>query len=393
MTELTVYVKNTFFEACSLDDEVPILGGLRRSGSCPSLSPTIFAGEDESCSSTRLSCLTKSSDPSPATATTASPRWADSDDNSVSSHTGGEELSYDSEDDEDRLWPMPQPCSGVTMCPFDLTLATQAKEPGATDLFPTQSVEIARTPLTSKALAFTPPPSTTPLSSKAVAYMPTPTNSKVSAFVPVSSKKKGGAGSTPPASSPARAPAGPAPAAPQKSPKLHAPPAEQQVHQGEGFTTAMMRNLPCGMTRSSLTRMLDKAGFTGKYDFLYMPIDFHTTLCMGYAFVNMVSEAEFLRLMKVFQAWTNWPLNSAKICAVSPSQTQGLTANIERYQNSPVMSDAVPDDYKPVLFVNRQKVPFPKPTKPLPHIILRKQADGFPQQVRRWQGQKGTARP
>jgi hypothetical protein len=308
----------------------------------------------------------------------------------VSSHTGGEELSYDSEDDEDRLWPMPQPCPGVTMCPFDLAVAAQAKEPRAADPFPTESAETARTPLTSKALAFTPPPSNTPLSSKAVLYMPTPINSKTSAFVPGSSKKKG-------ASTPARAPA---PAAPPKSPKLCAPHAEQQahqeqqVHQGGGFTTAMMRNLPCGMSRSSLTRMLDKAGFTGKYNFLYMPIDFHTTLCMGYAFVNMVSESEFLRLMNVFQAWTNWPLNSAKKCAVSPSQTQGLTANIERYQNSPVMSDAVPDEYKPVLFVNRQKVPFPKPTKPLPHIILRKQADGFPQQsVRRWQGQRGTARP
>jgi len=109
MTELRVHVKNTFFETCSLDDEdPPSFEVLRRSASCPSLSPSKFVDEDGS-SSCRLSCTTSSTgDPTTISRTTPSPRWADSDDNSASSQTGGEELIYDSDDDDDRLWPMPR---------------------------------------------------------------------------------------------------------------------------------------------------------------------------------------------------------------------------------------------------------------------------------------------
>lgn len=374
MTELRVHVKNTFFEACSLDDEdPPSFEVLRRSASCPSLSPSKFVEEDGS-SSCRLSCTTSSTgDPTTVSRTTPSPRWADSDDNSASSQTGGEEPIYDSDDDDDdRLWPMPWlVVAPVALRKPDPALAApeeervvgdwvqlgasrRHEEPSAAEQSAART-PLSRTPLGSAAPAFT--PGSTRLSSKAVAYMP---------FQPaqgLGEVKSSRAGTGSPGDLQAWATAGPngAPARPN----------------GDMFTTAMMRNLPCHMTRTSLTKMLDKAGFAGCYDFIYMPVDFRTSLSMGYAFVNMVSEGEFHRLTSAFQSFSNWPLKSAKVCSVSPSQTQGLAANLERYQNSPVMGDEVPEKYKPVLFVNSQKVAFPKPTKVLPGVIQRQVTNGF----------------
>jgi RNA recognition motif-containing protein len=132
----------------------------------------------------------------------------------------------------------------------------------------------------------------------------------------------------------------------------------------------MLRNLPCSFTRSALLEMLDSQGFTGLYDFVYVPIDFERELCKGYAFVNMSTAEHLQRLVEVFNGYSQWPnCTSSKVCQASLSHTQGLKANIERYRDSPVMGDAVPDIFKPALFVGRRQIPFPKPTKKLPPVI------------------------
>jgi len=45
---------------------------------------------------------------------------------------------------------------------------------------------------------------------------------------------------------------------------------------------------------------------------------------------------------------------------------QGRDAHVERFRNSSVMHSAVPDMYKPLLFVDGVRVPFPAPTKRIP---------------------------
>lgn len=138
-------------------------------------------------------------------------------------------------------------------------------------------------------------------------------------------------------------------------------------------TTAMMRNVPCSLSRKGLIQLLDNNGFRGKYNFVYMPMDFKRGLCIGYAFVNLLIPEYFVHFREVFDGFNfrATQLKSSKICAVSLSKTQGLTANIERYQNSPIMSDEVPDSYKPVLFAAKRRIPFPKPTKTVPQILHR----------------------
>ncbi|CAE7621292.1 ML3, partial [Symbiodinium sp. CCMP2456] len=56
----------------------------------------------------------------------------------------------------------------------------------------------------------------------------------------------------------------------------------------QGRTTVMLRNLPNNYTRDMLLELIDSMGFRGQYDFLYLPIDFQTHACLGYAFVNLV---------------------------------------------------------------------------------------------------------
>ena len=95
-----------------------------------------------------------------------------------------------------------------------------------------------------------------------------------------------------------------------------------------------------------------------------VPIDFNSKLCRGYAFVNLVAGQHVCRFIKVFDGFTRWPhASSSKVCRATLSHTQGLAANIDRYRNSPVMRDDVPDNFKPAIFLGRRKVPFPEPTQ------------------------------
>ena len=106
----------------------------------------------------------------------------------------------------------------------------------------------------------------------------------------------------------------------------------------EEWTTVMLRNLPNNYNRSMILAMLDKEGFEGKYNFLYLPIDFRTRACMGYAFVNLVDPTYVPDFWAKFSGYSNWVVRSKKLCGVSWSEPhQGLESHVERYRNSPIM--------------------------------------------------------
>ncbi|CAK0893298.1 unnamed protein product, partial [Prorocentrum cordatum] len=196
----------------------------------------------------------------------------------------------------------------------------------------------------------------------------TPLSSKASAFSPTA----GG-----PAQHMPLRPAKPAPAQAVESWDGWALAAPSQAL-APAVTTAMLRNLPCGLTRDDLLQILDREGFAGLsdglrllplatlglaapggaggYDFVYVPMDFKRRLCKGYSFVNMVAAEHLQRLVEVFDGYSRWSHSSMKVCQASLSHTQGLTANVERYRDSPVMDDAVPDIFKPALFVGKRQV-------------------------------------
>jgi len=129
-------------------------------------------------------------------------------------------------------------------------------------------------------------------------------------------------------------------------------------------TTVMLRNVPNNYTRDMLLAMLDGEGFSGCYDFVYLPTDFNSGACLGYAFINMVEPPFVARFWRAFDGYSKWILPSRKVCRVSwCGPHQGLEAHIARYRNSPVMHESVPDSYKPVIFSQGWRVAFPGPTK------------------------------
>lgn len=139
-----------------------------------------------------------------------------------------------------------------------------------------------------------------------------------------------------------------------------ASPAESQS------TTLTFKKLPKSCLREQLTALLDKEGFSGAYDLIYCPMDFASRTGLGYAFVNCVTEEDARRVRERFDGFKSWSTSSTKECEVSwSSDLQGLEAHVERYRNSPMMHEQVPDAFKPALFQGGLRVAFPEPTKSL----------------------------
>lgn len=148
----------------------------------------------------------------------------------------------------------------------------------------------------------------------------------------------------------------------------------------EDQTTLMLKNIPNGYIRDMIVELLDTEGFVNNYDFIYLPMDLHRMAGLGYAFVNFVNHNAALRAKTHFEGFKGWKVNSQKICEVTwGDPLQGLEAHVERYRNSPVMHEDVPDKYKPAQYNNGVRVDLPPPTKRIrpPRIKKAKgEADG-----------------
>jgi len=125
------------------------------------------------------------------------------------------------------------------------------------------------------------------------------------------------------------------------------------------MTTLMVRNIPSDLSQTALVQQLIDIGFSGLFDFVYMPVNFRESGNFGYAFVNFADHAVAMQLMAHFLV-----LDDCEKWNMSWSTCQGLSANIERYRNSPLMHESVPKECKPAVYNrNGYQVPFPKPTK------------------------------
>lgn len=141
---------------------------------------------------------------------------------------------------------------------------------------------------------------------------------------------------------------------------------DEQPSQTETRTTVMLRNLPRDYSRDMICDLLNNQGFNGKYDFVYMPIDFVRKASLGYAFVNLVSTEVVTEFWKAFDGFKDWNITSPKVCRVSWSNPhQGLEDHVNRYKNSPLMHENVPDECRPILLESGIRIDFPPATKSL----------------------------
>jgi len=133
----------------------------------------------------------------------------------------------------------------------------------------------------------------------------------------------------------------------------------------ENTTTLMLRNIPNDFTREMLLNMLNSKGFAGKYDFVYLPVDFARAANLGYAFVNALTHDDALEMQRSLEGFCSWNIRSPKKCHVVWSSTQGISQHIKNYRNSPVMHESVAEECKPLLFRHGERVAFPPPTQKL----------------------------
>jgi len=138
-------------------------------------------------------------------------------------------------------------------------------------------------------------------------------------------------------------------------------------------TTVLLRNLPTDFSRATLLELLEDEGFDGTFDFIYLPMDFGAKVCLGYAFVNFVSGSDAQRCWDIFSGYSDW--ESDKVCEVTWGEPcQGLQAHVDRYRNSPVMHKSIPEEWKPLIFKDGVRMPFPAPTKSISAPKLRRRA-------------------
>jgi len=125
-------------------------------------------------------------------------------------------------------------------------------------------------------------------------------------------------------------------------------------------TTIIIKNIGQGTTSMSLARLLDATGFWGLYDFVYVPCDFQGGACFGYAFINMLTAKDAVDLMNNNKLQV---LADVKELELDWGLQQGLSLQIEKYRNSPLMYESVYPDVRPLVFVNGANIAFPAPTK------------------------------
>jgi hypothetical protein len=131
-------------------------------------------------------------------------------------------------------------------------------------------------------------------------------------------------------------------------------------------TTVVAKNFPSEYTKSMVLELLEESGFRGKYDFVYLPVDFTSQRSFGYAFINFVTHANALHFGELFNGFSYWAVRSDHVgIAEWSGAMQGLAEHVERYRDSPMMHRSLPDAVKPVIFKDGERCAFPPPTKAL----------------------------
>lgn len=106
----------------------------------------------------------------------------------------------------------------------------------------------------------------------------------------------------------------------------------------------MLRNIPNKVDQAMLKSIVDESSF-GRYDFMYLRIDFSNDCNVGYAFINFVDPMDIIEfvLARSNQKWHRF--KSDKVAEVSYATIQGRDCLIQKFRNSSVMLE--PPHYRP----------------------------------------------
>jgi len=127
-------------------------------------------------------------------------------------------------------------------------------------------------------------------------------------------------------------------------------------------TTLVLKHLPPELTQSELLMVLDKQGFNGFYDFVFLSVNLRTGKSRREAIVNLTRHSYGLALAAKMHEFNDFGVETSHGagCRVEWSlPLQGLTEHIEHYRNHPNMHPDAPDDLRPAIFAFGWQVPFP----------------------------------
>ncbi|KAK1768636.1 RNA recognition motif 2-domain-containing protein [Phialemonium atrogriseum] len=112
-------------------------------------------------------------------------------------------------------------------------------------------------------------------------------------------------------------------------------------------TTIMLRNIPNKVDQAMLKRIVDESSW-GKYDFMYLRIDFANDCNVGYAFINFVDPLDIIDFVNARgnQRWNCF--KSDKVAEISYATIQGKDCLVQKFRNSSVMLEA--PHYRPKLY-------------------------------------------
>lgn len=122
----------------------------------------------------------------------------------------------------------------------------------------------------------------------------------------------------------------------------------------------MIKNIPNKYDMTMLSNELMES-FEGKFDFLYLPLDFENKCNLGYAFINFIDPLHILMLSWLYEGKRWKVFNSFKECKLSFAKIQGkseLTAHLEK---SCIMSKL---EYSKKPIIITIKKPYPKVSLP-----------------------------
>ncbi|KAK9625147.1 hypothetical protein V6Z98_005237 [Aspergillus fumigatus] len=112
-------------------------------------------------------------------------------------------------------------------------------------------------------------------------------------------------------------------------------------------TTIMLRNIPNKIDQTMLKAIVDETSH-GKYDFMYLRIDFANNCNVGYAFINFEDPIDIIDFVKT-RAGRSWNcFNSDKVAEVSYATIQGKDCLIQKFRNSSVMLEH--PSFRPKIF-------------------------------------------
>lgn len=102
----------------------------------------------------------------------------------------------------------------------------------------------------------------------------------------------------------------------------------------DGRTTVMLRNIPSKYTPQRVMKEINFAGFLGRYDFFYLPMDQRNRANRGFAFINFNSPAAAEDFFRTFNNQNLMRFSSDKSLAVMPADLQGFEQNALRFATS-----------------------------------------------------------